>query len=218
MRPRRPHSVESAHMAILDPRAADLILVRHAAPEIDQDRPPQLWHLSSQGMAATVALAAYLEPLGPDRIVTSTAPKAFETGRILAEHLAIGVLPAAGFEEQHRRAEDWLPSAAFARAVEQALEAPDELVFGHETMSAARQRFEAALEGELASGGAGETLVVVTHGSVLSAFVARLTGAAAFALWRSLPMPSFVVLAGRDWRPREVAGSAWPVTSSGGLD
>jgi broad specificity phosphatase PhoE len=40
----------------------------------------------------------------------------------------------------------------------------------------------------------GGTPLIVSHGTVLAAFAANLTGKPAFALWRSLDLPSWLAL------------------------
>jgi broad specificity phosphatase PhoE len=57
----------------------------------------------------------------------------------------------------------------------------------------ARHRFAAALD-RIASDRQGDDLVVVSHGTVITAHVARRAGLDAFALWRRLGLPSYVVL------------------------
>ncbi len=170
-----------------------LILVKHALPEIDPERPPTRWHLSSEGMAACVELAGAIAPYGPDRIVTSRTRKAFETGRILAENLSIHVRAVDDLEEQHRDGLGWLSRTVYNDGVRRALECPDELVFGEESVSDALARFTGAIAGELARDVA-ETVVAVTHGTVMTAFLAPLLREPPFELWKRLALPSFAVL------------------------
>ena len=47
---------------------------------------------------------------------------------------------------------------------------------------------------EVASRYAEQNIVVFTHGTVLSLYVARATGLEPFTLWKRLGLPSFVVL------------------------
>lgn len=162
-------------------------------PEIDPERAPTRWHLSSQGMAACVDLAEAISPYAPDRIVTSRTRKAFETGRIVAENLSIHVVPIDDLEEQHRDGVGWLSRTVYNEGVRHALECPEELVFGEETVAHALARFTRAIAGELAHDPA-ETVVAVTHGTVMTAFLAPLLGEPPFDLWNRLGLPSFAVL------------------------
>jgi broad specificity phosphatase PhoE len=47
---------------------------------------------------------------------------------------------------------------------------------------------------EVASRYAEQNMVVFTHGTVLSLYVARATGLEPFTLWKRLGLPSFIVL------------------------
>jgi broad specificity phosphatase PhoE len=170
-----------------------LILVRHAAPEIDPDHAAANWPLSFEGRAAATALAAELAAYDPSVVVTSQLPKAFETGRILAEHLGIPVRTGADLHELERRYVPWLGSREFAAKVADSMARPDERVFGEESASGARLRFERALDAALEAH-PHETVVIVTHGTVMALYVAARAGADPFAVWSGLGMPAYAVL------------------------
>lgn len=67
------------------------------------------------------------------------------------------------------------------------------LVFGSETADEAHRRFSLALY-EVIETLPGSNLVVVTHGTVLTLFTTRLTGADPYLFWRGLGMPAYVVV------------------------
>ncbi len=67
------------------------------------------------------------------------------------------------------------------------------MVFGHETANQARARFACAVGRVLARFPA-HKVVIVAHVKVVSLFVVEVTAQVAFARWRRLGLPSFVVL------------------------
>lgn len=82
--------------------------------------------------------------------------------------------------------------AEFASAVREFFARPDERVFGAESAQEALTRFIAEVDG-LASERDG-TVAVVSHGRVISLYVASRTQLDPFDIWRQLTLPSFVVL------------------------
>jgi broad specificity phosphatase PhoE len=98
-----------------------------------------------------------------------------------------------GLHEHDRSATPWLGPEAFARAVAAFFHRPAELVMGCETAHQASKRFARAMAAVL-SQHAEQNVVVFTHGTVLSLFVAHATGLEPLTLWQRLGLPSFVVL------------------------
>lgn len=170
-----------------------LILVKHSLPEIDPRRPAADWPLSPEGRLRCAPLAARVARFAPAVILASGEPKAAETAQIVGAHLGLAVTLAEGLHEHLRRNVGWLDQKAFEAAVAGFFARPAELVFGEETAQAAEARFSTALERALAPH-AGRSVLVVTHGTVLALFVARVAGQAPFPLWRSLGLPAFLVL------------------------
>ena len=69
---------------------------------------------------------------------------------------------------------------------------PDQLVLGDETAEQARCRFAAAIEGVI---DAGQTdTIVVTHGTVMTLYLASVSDVRPMCFWRRLGLPSYVVL------------------------
>jgi broad specificity phosphatase PhoE len=169
-----------------------LLLVKHSLPAIDPAVPPAEWPLSEEGKARCEHLALRLREFDPAAIVSSTEPKAAET----AAALSVEVTFDERLREPDRSGVPWLGEAEFGRAVGAAFERPDEIVFGRESIAAARNRFAASVEDHRrhVSG----TLVVVAHGTVIAAYAAAQAGVDGFALWRRLGLPSFVVLDGTE--------------------
>jgi len=142
-----------------------ILLVKHAMPVVDPATPPATWPLSVAGRRRVIALAASLGARQPTRVVASPERKAKETGEILAATLRAPLDEHAALREHERPG---LPhereAGAFERRIEEAFARP------------------------------ADRLAVVSHGTVIAGFVARVTGADALALWRSLALPSWVAL------------------------
>lgn len=163
-----------------------MLLVRHSAPEIDPSVPSEEWPLSEDGRRRCAALAERLSGYGPRMLVTSPEPKARETAELVAPALGVDVAVSDGLRETARRTVGWLSREELDEGIRRFFDRPGEVVFGEESGAAALNRFEAAVVA------LHEPAVVVTHGTVLSLFVAARTGRDPFDLWRSLELPDVV--------------------------
>jgi len=172
-----------------------LVLVKHAMPAIDEGRPSKLWPLSEEGRVAAGRLAERLRPLAPARVVASTEPKAADTGRVIAERLGAPITFDEGLVETHRETVGWLPRAEVEARIEGLFRRPAELVYGEETGDVAHVRFAAAVE-RATAGESASTVAVAAHGTVIALWVSRRLGIDPMPLWRSLSLPSAVVVEG----------------------
>jgi broad specificity phosphatase PhoE len=170
-----------------------LILVKHALPEIIPTLPANQWHLSEIGRTQCALLADQLATYAPAALVSSLEPKALETANLVAQRMHTSVQIVDGLHEHDRSNTPWLSSEEFDRAVAAFFHRPTELVLGCETAQQASERFAKTMA-EVTSQYAEQNVVVFTHGTVLSLYVARATGIEPFALWKRLGLPSFVVL------------------------
>ena len=170
-----------------------LILVKHALPEIIPTLPANQWHLSEVGRTQCVLLADQLATYAPAALVSSLEPKALETAHLVAQRMHTSVQIVDGLHEHERSNTPWLSSEEFDRAVAAFFRRPAELVLGCETAQQASERFAKTIA-EVTGRYAEQNVVVFTHGTVLSLYVARATGIEPFALWKRLGLPSFVVL------------------------
>ena len=170
-----------------------LILVKHALPEIIPTLPANQWHLSEVGRTQCALLADQLATYAPAALVSSLEPKALETAHLVAQRMHTSVQIVDGLHEHERSNTPWLSSEEFDRAVAAFFHRPAELVLGCETAQQASERFAKTIA-EVTSRYAEQNVVVFTHGTVLSLYVARATGIEPFALWKRLGLPSFVVL------------------------
>jgi len=170
-----------------------LILVKHALPEIIPALPANQWPLSEVGRAQCALLADQLSTYTPAALASSSEPKALETARLVAQTMHTSVQVVDGLQEHDRSHTPWLGPEEFDRAIAVFFRHPTELVLGGETAQQASERFARAVA-EVTSQYAEQNVVVFTHGTVLTLFVARATGMEPLALWKRLGLPSFVVL------------------------
>ena len=187
-----------------------LILVRHSIPEIRSDLPSARWALSSTGRTRCTPLAEHLRAHSPSTVITSTEPKAVETGALIAASLDLETNTANGLHEHEREHVKIVTPGVFRRQVEAFFNSPSKLTFGSETADQAHQRFSEGLARVLPS--LPDSAVVVTHGTVLSLFVGRRTGTSPLSIWRRLGLPCFVVLERECWKIVDFVEEVLPST------
>jgi broad specificity phosphatase PhoE len=172
----------------------NLIFFRHSLPMIDPTIPAHAWHLSKEGQQRCKLLARQLADFNPQRIVSSLEPKALETAQIVAETLGMPYESAVGLHEHVRSRVGHTSQEVFDASVRRFFEQPDQLVFGDETADQTHTRFTHAVDAIQERYPSQNPLVIVTHGTVISLFVARAYDIEPFALWKSLKLPCMVVL------------------------
>jgi broad specificity phosphatase PhoE len=170
-----------------------LILIKHASPQVQADRPPERWPLSDEGQAKCARLAYLVAAYSPSVVVSSEEMKAEETGRIVAEAIGVPHHTAADLHEHDRSNVPQLRSAEFISLMELLFRRPQELVLGKETAVAALSRFESALDEVLIEHPEGN-LAVVSHGTVIALLLEKLDKRRGFDVWRAMKLPSFAVL------------------------
>mgnify|MGYP001766349455 CR=1 FL=1 len=170
-----------------------LILIKHSLPEFVDGVPASLWHLSDEGKQRTHLLAAKLTGYELQYVFASIEPKAQETAEILAADLNLSWQTIPNLHEHVRTAAANFSQTAFEADVAALFARPDELVFGSETANQAHERFQAAVEGVLETRPE-QNLAIVAHGTVISLYVSRKYEIEPFGLWKSLGLPSCVVL------------------------
>ena len=170
-----------------------LILVKHSLPEILEDVPAREWHLSEEGRERVRKLAEKLLRYQPEVIVSSVEPKARETAAILAENLGLEFFEVENLHEHDRNGVPYHAKAVFQILVREFFDKPNELIFGNETANEALARFRQAVD-SVWSSYTDKAIIIVAHGTVISLYVAWLTGCDGYSLWNELGLPSFVVL------------------------
>ena len=168
-----------------------MILVRHSQPDIQPAIDPTLWRLTHEGRKRCYDLAHTLATLAPDAIFSSPEVKTVETAAILAEVLELPHAEIAELAEHDRTDVPFFSTQReFEDRIAQFFAQPELRVFGKESASEALARFAVGIE--RAAEGAARP-VVVTHGTVMSLYLAQITGQDPLAIWKSLATPCFAV-------------------------
>ena len=177
----------------------NLIFIRHSLPQFSEVQPPEHWELSQKGLARCEWLAKLLRPYHPKTLVHSREVKAQQTAEVTARLLSCNWMSWPNLHEHVRPASYFTDQVTFESRVKAFFEHPGELVFGLETADEAYTRFTAAVETLRAHTFLpAENLFIVSHGTVISLFVAQRCGIDAFSLWKQLKLPSYIVLSGQD--------------------
>jgi len=176
-----------------------IILIRHSISAPLPDTPQEEWQLTPEGEERCLTMAAELREYTLDRIFTSTEAKAIATGKIPAEELNIPWQTTPNLQETARGDSDYFEDkAAFAVAVDRAMQQPDQIIFGSEAFAEARERFLKQMHIVIEQHPK-ETIALVSHGRVLAMVLGKLQQRNPFDLWQSLKMPDFVVFRLPDW-------------------
>lgn len=170
-----------------------LILVRHSLPEVDPRRPSREWALSVEGRRRCGPLAEALRGLKADGIISSPELKARQTAEELGWRLGLPRSVQAGLQEHDRTGTRFLPAQEFRAQVARAFAQPQARVWGAESADEAHDRFAAAVAAVLYEH-SGLRPVLVSHGMVISLYVARRVGLDPHRLWRQLGLPALLVL------------------------
>jgi len=172
-----------------------LILVRHSISAVDVSVPPSQWPLSDPGVEAVGGLARTLADREISDIVSSAEPKAAGTARELARLLDRGWSTASGLHEHERERMDWYGDEVWHAQLRKFFDNPDDVVFGLESARQTLDRFSAAVDNVLREvDGNDGPVVIVSHGTVMSLFIARQQGVDPYSIWRALKMPDYVEL------------------------
>ena len=162
-------------------------------PEIQPEKPASAWRLGAVGRQRSELLASRLQDLSPGVVWSSGEPKAVETAEIVAASFGVPVRVADGLEEHHRDNVPFYPTPdEFESAVERFFSHPNQLVLGSETAEQAHDRMSAAIDDVVESGQ--HDSIVVTHGTVMTLYVAGVADVDTMCFWRRLGLPSYVVL------------------------
>lgn len=190
--------------AVAASRADLLVLVKHARPDVDPERPADEWTLGVEGLEGSLRLAERLRPAGIDLVVSSVEPKALETARIAAQALGLSWQSGHDLHEQRRRTAGYLDGPLFDASIRRLFDEPAAVVFGEESADAAAARFGAAVEA-LCRVHRGQRLCVVAHGTVIALHLQRHYGLDGYTTWKALGTPSYAVV---DRRSRAVVDIA----------
>lgn len=163
-----------------------MLLVRHSVPEIDPARPSEEWRLSEEGRRRCAPLAERLARYELRRLLSSPEPKALETAQLVAPALGLDVEVEVDLRETERRTVGWLERDELHDGIRELFARPDEVVFGEESANAALARFARVVES------VPEPAAFVTHGTVISLYVAGSDPDGGFGFWKTLELPDVV--------------------------
>lgn len=168
-----------------------LVLVRHSQPRIEHNVPAAEWRLSERGRRRAEAMAARLRGYRANLIWCSREPKAVETAEIVGSALDISIRVTDGLEEHHRGNVPFFPTTKeFEQAIEEFFSQPSRLVLGSETASQACDRLTGAIDAVLEADSL--DAIVVTHGTVMTLYLAKLADIPPMDFWRELRTPCLV--------------------------
>ena len=165
-----------------------LYLIRHAQSQ-QTALPIETWPLSDVGRRQAQRLAELPFWQDVQIICTSVEPKAIQTAQIVAAQHELPIEPVFDLREL-RRPGDLVGD--YETAVRQALENPTASVNGWEPAGEAQTRIITAIE-RLLMLHQDKTLAVVSHGQVLTLYLAYLTDVQpSLDLWHSIPFASAI--------------------------
>ncbi len=172
----------------VEPSGQQLLLVRHSRPCISDDMSYRDWPLSDEGRKLAVGAAEFIAEFRPSRICSSDERKALETARVIGQHCGVEVEVEPDLREHDRTGVPWRDSATRQRELKALFANPGDVVFGHESASQALRRLTAAIN-RVAVRTPGPW-VLVTHGTIMALYLAKLTGRAPMEIWSCLRMPT----------------------------
>lgn len=150
-----------------------VIFLRHAHTQKDQNKNAKTWILSEEGKKQ--AQDFVLDPIvkSIDVIYSSDEEKSVLTATPVAEKLGKKITRIAGFDEV-KRGDRFLSDEEFKKEKQLQLEDWNHQAQGGETGNEAIARFEKSLS-EIVERHPGETILVISHGTVLNLYFAKIT-------------------------------------------
>lgn len=195
---------ESARLA-----DTDLVLVRHARPILTSGTAAARWVMDPAAAPAVHALADAVRSRVPavgsvaqgGHVVASREPKAVATARELAQVWGCGYSTSSDLEEHHRGPLPLVDDLTWRSTVARLFMHPATLVFGEETANEARERFTRGVDTVLAERSADTApTVIVSHGTVITLYLAPANDLDPIELWDSLQLPEALLVRSHDRR------------------
>lgn len=177
----------------------ELLLIKHAPPEITPGVISHRWVLSAEGQARCDWLAEVCRARGVARIFASPEPKTLETAALIAMALGLPFRPLDGLQENDRTGLGFVSASDLEARIAAFFGNPDDMVVGRETANAVLARFQAAID-IAAWGATNGPVAVVTHGTAMSAFIAAHNPIDPIVVWRDLTLPGVAVLDASTYR------------------
>jgi broad specificity phosphatase PhoE len=167
---------------------SEIILLKHSMPDLIGNTPPQEWKLGVEGQRSAMEFADRLRKKEIRHILSSSETKALETAKIIGRAFGIEPKVIPGIHEIDIKPRPILSREEHINANSLIFEMPDRAVLGNESASNARQRFETALQDGLGKVPLDEDVLVVSHGTVISLFVASKNGCDPLPIWKNSPV------------------------------
>ncbi|MYA60270.1 MAG: histidine phosphatase family protein [Chloroflexi bacterium] len=165
-----------------------VLLVRHSRPCISNQMSYKDWPLSDEGKRLALQAAEHVAELKPGLIGSSNERKAMETAETIARHCGMNVEVEPDLREHDRTGVPWRGSATRQQELQALFANPNTVVFGRESASQALGRLTTAIDRVTTRTPA--PWVLVTHGTVMALYLAKLTGRAAIEVWSQLGLPT----------------------------
>ncbi len=172
-----------------------LILIRHSISRQQPGVSAHEWELTDEGKTRCEQLAEQLREYAIQHIFSSDEPKAHLTAALVAEKLGLPAVEIqTGLRETQRATAPYFEAVAdFQAAIQRAMHEPEKLLFGEETFADAQNRFVETIE-QIITQHPDTTIAATTHGTIMSLYLAQVTGRDVFEIWHSLKMPAYAVL------------------------
>jgi broad specificity phosphatase PhoE len=168
-----------------------LCLVRHTTPEVNPDRPAEEWAVGEEGRLQVEAIVDEVREIGPTAIVSSPELKARVTAEILAQGTGLDVRIDDRLAEQGLGAVPFYGGHdEFHARVREHFSLPDAVILGNESSRAAASRFNEVVQ----AFGPNDVPVLVSHGRILSAWLASQVALDAYDIWENLQMPDALLV------------------------
>lgn len=133
-------------------------------------------------------------PFKSTELVSSLESKAGQTAKLVSEQLGLSYRAYSGLHENDRSGFPFFADKKhFQDKLREFFSKYDSQCVGTESAKQAFSRFNKAVK-EVVAARPGKNIGVVAHGTVISLFVAQYNGISPFELWKSLSLPSYLIL------------------------
>jgi 2,3-bisphosphoglycerate-dependent phosphoglycerate mutase len=147
------------------------IFFRHALTRIDKETPAEQWVISDEGIENVCEVISTGKFDDVDVIISSSEKKAIQTAYYLAERIEKEIILNPNFRELERKGEFVETKEDYDTRVWRIFNNPSECSFGWETAERALTRFKQGIS-RLENTYSGKNIFIVSHGIILSLFVA----------------------------------------------
>ena len=165
-----------------------IIFLRHAETNVDPSLPAHVWSISEEGIRKTRELAKSSVFAEVQGIIHSSEWKARQTADVLAESLRVDLYELPEFDELHRQGEPLLSNRDYRLHVRETLTDWEHSHHGWESGRDALQRISEGVK-RIGIMFYDKTILVVSHGIVMSLYFSRLRNlqSIAFERWTQMP-------------------------------